>query len=548
MNDLPKPCLVDTGRGFSVVYQDRHLYSRYDPKRAPIAAISRITIQPQTLIIVLSPLLGYGLNELFAKLPDNCFVLGFEVDTNLYELSKNHIPEHIQNDHRFALVHQKTVSDLLLWFEKNQTPPVRRCVALEASAGTTLNSVFYRKAVAAMDSFIATWWKNRMTVVLLGRNYHRNILRNISLLSDSIPIPQSSITKPVIVAGAGPSLDDSLSFIQKNRKNLHVLAVDTALAPLTKVGITPDAIVVLESQYWIEHAFHGARSSGIPVYSDLTARHNAIILPGGSISFFCTRFDRSSLLDLLDSKKLLPLEIPRLGSVGLAALYLAKYMTAAQTPIFFTGLDFSWQSGYAHSRGAPWPALAMLASDRTHPAGPAIASPGSYKDRGKNGEQVLTNPALSGYARLCVQAFSNASHCYDLASTGLPTGCPSITHEDAEARIKECSTIAASKEQRQSPYTRETTTAFLHQEYCKIRALRDSLTGEHPVGYGELEKMIRERDYLFSHFADGYQANLLDQSFLNRLRVETEVFLKTISHQSGDNYVSFALSTERKAD
>ena len=212
------------------------------------------------------------------------------------------------------------------------------------------------------------------------------------------------------------SLDGSISFIQRNRSTLYVLAVDTALAALAQAGITADAVIVLESQYWIEQAFHGFRSSTIPVYADLTARHGAITLPGGPLSLFYTRFDQSSLLNRLESLSLLPLEIPRLGSVGLAALYIARYTASAQTPIFFTGLDFSWQSGFSHSQGAPWPTRDRVTANRLQPAGPQVASPGVYKEKGKKGKLVLTNPSLSGYAQLCANTFSQVAFHYHLLS------------------------------------------------------------------------------------------------------------------------------------
>ena len=83
MNDLLKPCLVDTGQGFSVLYRDRYLYSRHSPARAVTTAASGFDILPETLVICFSPLLGYGLSELLSRLPDTGFILGIEADKEL---------------------------------------------------------------------------------------------------------------------------------------------------------------------------------------------------------------------------------------------------------------------------------------------------------------------------------------------------------------------------------------------------------------------------------------------------------------------------------
>ena len=39
-NDNDKPCLVETGRGFSVKYKDRLLYSKYDPQKNILKAVA----------------------------------------------------------------------------------------------------------------------------------------------------------------------------------------------------------------------------------------------------------------------------------------------------------------------------------------------------------------------------------------------------------------------------------------------------------------------------------------------------------------------------
>ena len=49
--------------------------------------IDKLTILPNTLVICFSPLLGYGLAELFNKLPESCHVLCIEYDSQLFDFS-----------------------------------------------------------------------------------------------------------------------------------------------------------------------------------------------------------------------------------------------------------------------------------------------------------------------------------------------------------------------------------------------------------------------------------------------------------------------------
>ena len=86
-SNTSKPCLVETRQGFSVLYQNTPLYSKYAPKDSILKVIDNLQILPNTLILCFSPVLGYGLQELVNKLPESSFILALEKDKNLYDFS-----------------------------------------------------------------------------------------------------------------------------------------------------------------------------------------------------------------------------------------------------------------------------------------------------------------------------------------------------------------------------------------------------------------------------------------------------------------------------
>jgi len=114
MTQNQKPCLVNTAQGFSVSYQNKFLYSKYAPSKAILQTVSTLNLLPGTLILCLSPLLPYGLLELITKLPDNCILLGIEVDSNLREFINGY---QIQNE----LVYTNTLENSITqnWQELN---------------------------------------------------------------------------------------------------------------------------------------------------------------------------------------------------------------------------------------------------------------------------------------------------------------------------------------------------------------------------------------------------------------------------------------------
>ena len=61
-NEAVRPSPVDTGRGLSVVYRGRYLYSRHDPAKAALEAAQALLIPDETLVLCASTILCYGLD------------------------------------------------------------------------------------------------------------------------------------------------------------------------------------------------------------------------------------------------------------------------------------------------------------------------------------------------------------------------------------------------------------------------------------------------------------------------------------------------------
>jgi hypothetical protein len=532
-----QPVPVETGHGTSVFYQNRYLYSRFDPEKNPLTAVAQATILPETLVFCTSPLLGYGLRELLGKLPESSFILAVERDENLMALSVAHITQDLLGHPLLKYVRTASSARILETIDSLEAGPFRRCLRIDLSGGTALNEPFYAGCLSAIDEYISRYWRNHVTLMKLGRNYARNFFRNARSVPASEPIFEESAALPVLVAGAGPSLDESLPFIRENRKRFFLLAVDAALGTFRDAEIVPDAVILVESQYWIERAFAGFRDSRIPVYADLTARPQAIAATGGPVRFFFTAYTKSRYLDRFRKTGAASLIVPPLGSVGLSALFIARHISLADAPVFFTGLDFSWGNGFTHSKGAPAVRALRTTENRLHPANgiDAAFSPGVTVSRGKNGEPVNTDPALTGYAELCRAMFgkarTNEQGFIDIGKKGLDTGCTTAVEEIVKKMTTPRNSERAESGTTTLPSKTETKLAeFLMAEHRRLLRLRDILTGkEKPANAREeVARLVNEADYLYLHFPDGYRGYRDDPDFLKRVRIELEYFLKAI--------------------
>ena len=525
-----------------------------------MAQIASLQIPDSTLILCLSPVLGYGLKELAEKLPASSYILALECDQVLMRFSLDHCDFSPFAHQRFSYIRTDSIAEVLKKIEALPLFPFKKCIALSCSGGVQLNQTFYDEVRLYADEIISRFWKNRITLMHLGRNYAHNTFRNLlSLVRSLASSPESSpaespawcvpssksnfrlltgderIRKPLLVVGAGPSLDTARDFIIKNRNSFFLLAVDAAAAALLP-DIRPDAIVLVESQYWIDSAFIGLHKYGIPVFADLTASPRALQACGGSVHFFCTEYARLRYLERL-YQTLQPLILPPMGSVGLTALQLALSLAAPHLPVLHTGLDFAWQNGLTHAAGSS-PIKKLFAEiNRTESPYKLSVSTGMQRISGKQGLSYWTTPVLSGYAELYRHAFAGNERVIDIGTEGCflngrqtdMTEAERILTDAGKSNINADGSLFDSACKSDTANERyEALCGYLTGEAEALTILNDHLQGKRPISEHIMEQLFAERDYLYSHFPDAARGYSLDLGFLKRAGIELRYLLKIL--------------------
>ena len=571
-NEDEKPLLIQTDRGFSVLYRNKYLYSKYNPQEAITAQIASLQIPDSALILCLSPVLGYGLKELAEKLSASSYILALECDQMLMRFSLDHCDFSPFAHHRFSYIRTDSIAEVLKKIETLPQFPFKKCIALSCSGGVQLNQVFYDEVRLYADEIISRFWKNRITLMHLGRNYAHNTFHNLlSLVRSLTRVPARSmrgsltrspknslagspawgapssksnfrlltgdehIRKPILVAGAGPSLDTTRDFIIKNRNSFFLLAVDAAAAALLP-DIRPDAIVLVESQYWIDSAFIGLHKYGIPVFADLTASPRALQACGGNVYFFCTEYARLRYLERL-YQTLQPLILPPMGSVGLTAIQLALALAAPHLPVLHTGLDFAWQNGLTHAAGSS-PIKKLFAEiNRTESPYKLSLSSGTQRIVGKKGVSYWTTPTLSCYAELYRHTFSGTERVIDIGTEGYflngrqadITETERILTDAGKSNINADGSLFFACKSDTANEQYEALCSYLTGEAEALTIVNDHLQGKRPISEHMMEQIFSERDYLYSHFPDAARGYSLDLGFLKRAGIELRYLLKILS-------------------
>lgn len=532
-----KPCLVPAGQGFSVLYNNRYLFSKYNPVQSCERLISSLHILPGSLIVVFSPVLGYGLQSLIHKIDSDSYIIAVETDPVLFDFSLPYIDKYRSNS-QFEYLYITPDTDGISLFLNRCSKIVkeekrfffRRLLTLNPAASTQTEE-FKSIFTSYTDSFIDFFWKNRITITKMGRLYARNIFKNLPFLSSSSKLMQNSIHKPIIVLGAGISLESVIPYLRLHKDDFFIICVDSAVMPLLENGIRPHIIEAVECQLANVKAFIGSKNTHIHLNTDLTARPRVHEILNGNLSFFLSEYESSSFLNRL--KESIPVRIvPPLGSVGLAAVHTALFLRAPDVPVFFSGLDFSYIPGKTHCKSAPIHRYMLMTSNR-------LTSTGSHTgffNKGTEfcGKNCITDFALKKYALLFDEEFKGITGLYNLSKLSLITKIPYVTIDALESYTADFSNLEFPKPleglayvKKTDPDLRTTITLFLKNEKENLLKIKNCLI-HGSLSERELLTLLEQHDYLYLHFPDGYKKPDLSQGFLKRIRAEIDFFLKDI--------------------
>jgi hypothetical protein len=513
-----------------LVWKGKTILSGINPAGRAECAADALELKDKTLYFCPSPLYGYGLGRLLERLekeaPGSAVVCP-EADPQLYDLSLKNIepPLALHSGLRITnLIEPAALCTLVrqTWGSRS----FRRVEVIRFSGGWQLFPELYSRLSEALRREIAVDWGNALTLTRLGRRYMHNALKNLSLLPVCPSITELSFgNAPVLVLGAGPSLDPLLDNLSRHFGDLlcgapeaqaarpfKIICVDTSLPALNDRNISPDLVVILESQQWNLRDFTGLRGRKIPAAMDFSALPASGRVLAGSLYLFMTPWTDLRIFRRLRDGGLLPPAVLPLGSVGLCAVELARRLTGGN--IISGGLDFSFTLDAFHARSTPGHKDKLQSCSRFKSllnAAQAFGG-GSFCAVSKDGKQVRSNPALRNYCALFRQEFSSDQRLFDVADSGLPLGIKTLSINDALELLKAESSSAETEiahntgvMNRQRPPAEQAERnknlfAFLQIEKDRLVTLRAMLSGEVPAE--RLESLIDECDYLWAHFPD----------------------------------------------
>jgi len=587
-------------QGLPFVRNGKTLLSGIDPQGRAERLANAIPVKERTLYFCPSPLYGYGLSTFLSRLKTEApssAVLCVEADSELYELTEKNIDTALASDSNLRITNICDTGNLCAFVrEAWGARAFRRVETLRLTGGWQLFPEVYDSLCDSLSREIATDWSNALTLAKMGRLYIRNALRNLSLVSQLSSVEKLSFgSAPILVLGAGPSLDETLDALTTKyadtlstpeNRLFKIICVDTCLGALKERNIIPDLAVILESQHWNINDFLSCKNWNVKSAIDLSSLPASTKILSGERFLFFTQWTQLKIFERLKNSGLLPVEIPPLGSVGLTAVELSRRLTTGN--IICAGLDFSFTQDKYHARSTPGHrALLNLQNRFKRLINRAAFNRYSIAAVSKSGLPVYTNPSMKNYRDLFEQEFGGDSRIFDIEGTGLPLGIKTLSldeamgllvenvsqrrggAEDTESLlVKDLSqrhggtadtegaegttsaervTSAEREERKKDAQTKNNVRevrvvrgknseiiSFFEAEKKRLEELRSFLTGETAADNERLKTLIDECDYVWAHFPDfsgGRRPPLSDISFLKRLRVEIEPIMELMERE-----------------
>lgn len=325
-----------------------YLHSRQDPKKEALRLRESLPNDNEERVFLL---FGGGLGYLVPLLLSNknSYVIWLEISKSIlyHALHLFDYSESFNAGQLEILLAPLNEDDFLKVFKGKSNLPIT-FVLHKASVNwrekdyldlrTTAERLFHKKDV------------NLATLTRFEKIWVKNFLENLPELSKAKPISLLfGLAKdvPIVVAGAGPSLSESLNQLQHYRRNFFLIAVDTALPILTCSGWKADLIYSVDPQALNSNYLEG--QEGHLVFDPTSTYVSLRLSQGPKLSFISS--SPFPFIKIIENSYDIPLgEIPFGGSVSTNASALGFLMGSKE--VYLIGQDLAFTNEQAHSKGA----------------------------------------------------------------------------------------------------------------------------------------------------------------------------------------------------
>lgn len=283
--------------------------------------------------------------------------------------------------------------------------PVMR--AFPVPAALIRNEVTRALASAAADRATVSYW---------ARCWLRNCLNFADRLGS--PACLEAEPAPIILAAAGPGLNDCLDYIRDYRAYSRLWALASAVPALLEADLRPDLVVATDPGYWSGVHLRACLQNGLPLALPPSACAGTGLLDSGQpiIPLDTGLLFETSILDGLGLSGRPALAF---GTAAGTAIDLA--LRQGCTSLVICGLDFAARGSRSHAQPYAFDILEELGANRCRPAHARRYAQNIDRYPETSGQWRFSR-AFSAYANELSVAPADADRVFRLSGSPVSTG------------------------------------------------------------------------------------------------------------------------------
>jgi len=319
-------------------------HSRYDPEKEAKDIVSRLNLTDSNLCVVFGFGLGYAA-EILKSTVRSLVILIIEPDLSVFyaAAASRDLSELISSNRLHFFLGEDTEKFHSFCGTYLELSSIKNMAVLEHPPSLRFYPAFFEKAKDIIKGHIVQSAENLITLMEEGGGYQQNTLMSIREIVKS-PGVSALFDKfeniPAVVVAAGPSLDKNVHLLVRNRDNVIIIAVDTAVNPLLKHGVKPHIVVTADPTF--ENYTHICDCSPGDFYLVAEPMTYPLALKQFADKLFIASFG-DKMMHYLQKFIGEQGKLKVWGSVSSMAFDLAKSMGAS--PVIFIGQDFAFSGG-----------------------------------------------------------------------------------------------------------------------------------------------------------------------------------------------------------
>ncbi len=348
--------VVKKESGYSAVH------SKFDPVKEAQRLIDEFDCAQYDCVIVSGFGFGYHIEWLMKKVKKDATVLILEQFPWMVKAAIAHRDlQNILNDKRVILLVNPDEEAIAIHMRGRSS---YKTLFITHRGSFQINPECYTNLQRIAKAYISTKEVNIATLAKFEKLWTSNIARNIREIISAPPAAaffDKFTNVPAIIVNAGPTLTQSIPYIQKHYNNAVIVAVDTSLKVLEYYGIEPHFCITVDPQLINARYFEGVNNRRTVLIADPMVHPSTFLFYRGRKAITGVAFEMMKWLEqTIGSYGNLRYG----GSVSTNAYDFAKRL--GTHPIIMIGQDLAFTKGLAHVKGAYLDDHIFFRNYRTH--------------------------------------------------------------------------------------------------------------------------------------------------------------------------------------